>query len=105
MPAPPAPCAARIPGVDRGAVLTVGVATRLGGFLVAETPSEIELDPGRTGEHAQAPVADLVAEALDHDRAVARDDARGVLLLAQVVEQVARGALIEVVVAASVSSL
>ena len=50
-------------------------------------------------EHAQAPVADLVAEALEHDRAVARQHARGVLLLAQVGEQVARRALVEVVVA------
>ena len=40
-------------------------------------------------QHAQPPVADLVAEALDDDRAVARDHARGRLLLAQVVEQVA----------------
>ena len=54
-------------------------------------------------EHAQAPVADLVAEALDHDRAVARQHARGRLLLAQVVEQVARRALVEVVVALAAS--
>ena len=39
-------------------------------------------------EDAQPPVADLVAEALDDDRAVARDDARRLLLLAQEVEQV-----------------
>jgi hypothetical protein len=43
-------------------------------------------------EHAQPPVADLVAEALDHDRAVARDHAGRGLLLAEVVEQVARRA-------------
>ena len=55
--------------------------------------------PAVRAQHAQAPVADLVAEALDDDRAVARDDARGLLLLAQVVEEVARGALVEVVVA------
>ena len=53
----------------------------------------------RRGEHAQPPVADLVAEALDDDRALARQHARGRLLLAQVGEQVARGALVEVVVA------
>ena len=35
-------------------------------------------------EHAQPPVADLVAEALDDDRAVGRHHARGLLLLAQV---------------------
>ena len=51
-------------------------------------------------QHAQAPVADLVAEALDHDRAVARHDARRVALLAQEGGQVARGALVEVVLAA-----
>ncbi len=50
-------------------------------------------------EHAQAPIADLVAEALEHDRAVARQHARGGLLLAQVGDEVARGALVEVVVA------
>ena len=32
--------------------------------------------PAVRAQHAQAPVADLVAEALDDDRAVARDDAR-----------------------------
>ncbi len=41
------------------------------------------------GEDAQAPVADLVAEALEHDRALARQHPGGGLLLAQVVEQVA----------------
>src|ERR1019366_5883218 len=50
-------------------------------------------------EHAQAPVADLVAKALEHDRALARQHARGGLLLAQVGQQVARGTLVEVVVA------
>ena len=55
--------------------------------------------PPNGRQHAQAPVADLVAEALEHDRALARQHARGRLLLAQVGEQVARGALVEVVVA------
>ena len=53
--------------------------------------------PAEGREHAQAPVADLVAEALDDDGAVARHDARGVALLAQEGGQVARGALVEVV--------
>ena len=48
-------------------------------------------------EDAQPPVADLVAEALDDDRAVARHDARGVLLLAQEGEQVLGGEVVEVV--------
>ena len=50
-------------------------------------------------EDAEAPVADLVAEALDDDRRVARQDARRVLLLAQVVEEVLRRELVEVVLA------
>ena len=50
-------------------------------------------------EDAHPPVADLVAEALDHDRAVARDDARGLLLLAQELERLRRGQRVEVVVA------
>jgi hypothetical protein len=50
-------------------------------------------------EHAQAPVADLVAEALDHDRTVRGDDAGRVLLLAQELDEVAGGAAVEVVVA------
>ena len=55
--------------------------------------------PAVGGEDAQPPVADLVAKALEHDRALAGQHARGGLLLAQVGEQVARGALVEVVVA------
>ena len=50
-------------------------------------------------QDAQPPVADLVAEALDHDRAVAGDHARRLLLLAQEVEQVVGRARVEVVVA------
>ena len=49
------------------------------------------------GEDAQPPVADLVAEALDHHRAVARDHARRRLLLAQEVDEVAGRQLVEVV--------
>ena len=50
-------------------------------------------------EDADAPVADLVAEALDHDRAVGGDGARGRLLLAQERDRFARGALVEAVLA------
>ncbi len=49
-------------------------------------------------EHAQPPVADLVAEALDHDRLVGGDHPRRVLLLAQELDQVVGGAAIEVVI-------
>ena len=45
-------------------------------------------------EDAQAPVADLVAEALDDDRAVGGQDAGRELLLAQVLDERARGALV-----------
>ena len=51
-------------------------------------------------EDADAPVADLVAEALDDDRAVGRDDAGRGRLLAQERQQVARGALVERVLVA-----
>ena len=55
--------------------------------------------PAVGGEDAQPPVADLVAEALEHDRSLAGEHARGGELLAQVGDQVAGGALVEVVVA------
>ncbi len=55
--------------------------------------------PAIGGEDAHPPVADLVAKALHHDRALTRQHARRGLLLAQIVEQVARGARVEVVVA------
>ena len=48
------------------------------------------------GEDAQPPVADLVAEALDDDRAVARHDAGGALLLAEELDEVAGGQVVEV---------
>ncbi len=63
-----------------------------------EAPGGVDA-PAVGGEDAQAPVADLVAEALEHDGALAGQHARGGELLAQVGEQVARGALVEVVVA------
>ncbi len=50
------------------------------------------------GEDAEAPVADLVAEALDHDRLVGGDDAGRLLLLAQVADEVVGGARVEVVI-------
>ena len=51
-------------------------------------------------EDADAPVADLVAEALDDDRPVGRHRAGRACLLAQEREQVARRALVEVVLVA-----
>ena len=48
-------------------------------------------------EDAEAPVADLVAEALDHDRLVGGDDPGRRLLLAQVGDEVLGGAAVEVV--------
>ena len=48
-------------------------------------------------EDADAPVADLVAEALDDDGPVGRDDAGRRLLLAQEGDEVARRALVEAV--------
>ena len=63
-------------------------------------PGRVHPRPERR-QDAEAPVADLVAEALDHDRPVGRDDAavrRG--LVAQVGEQVLRRQRVEVVVAA-----
>ena len=55
--------------------------------------------PAVGGEHAQPPVADLIAKALEHDGALAGQHARGGLLLLQVGDEVACGALVEVVVA------
>ncbi|MGH3093184.1 MAG: DEAD/DEAH box helicase, partial [Gaiellaceae bacterium] len=46
-------------------------------------------------QDAHAPVPDLVAEALDHDRAVGRERARRRLLLAQEREQVLGGSIVE----------
>ena len=51
-------------------------------------------------QQADAPVAQLVAEALQHDRAVGRQRAGDRLLLGQVVEQVARRELVEHVLVA-----
>ena len=50
-------------------------------------------------QHAQPPVADLVAEALDDDRPVRRDHPRRLLLLGEELDQVVGGAAVEVVLA------
>jgi hypothetical protein len=52
----------------------------------------------KRGEHAQAPVADLVAEALDHHRSIGGQSAGGRLLLAQVDHEIVRCPLVEGVV-------
>src|SRR5581483_3915881 len=56
--------------------------------------------PAERREDAHTPVADLVAEALDDDRAIRGNRARRIRLLAQEREQVARRALLEVEVVA-----
>ena len=56
-------------------------------------------------EDAEAPVADLVAEALDHDRLVGGDDAGRRLLLAQVGDEVVGGARVEVVLGGQLGRL
>src|SRR6185503_15130412 len=63
-----------------------------------ETPGGVDATAERR-EHAEAPVADLVAEALDDDRLVGGDDPGSRLLLAQVVDEVLGGELVEVVAA------
>ena len=78
--------------------------------LVAD-PSRQRQPPGgvdataERGEHAEPPVADLVAEALDHDRLVGGDDPGRGLLLAQVGDEVLGGELVEVVVARQLGGL
>ena len=53
-----------------------------------EPPGSVHAAPVR-GQDAQTPVADLVPEALEDDRPIARDHPGGVLLLAQELDQVA----------------
>ena len=54
------------------------------------------MDPGAEGrEHAQPPVADLVAEALHHHGSVVGNCAGGGRLVLEVCEQVGRGCLVE----------
>ena len=50
-------------------------------------------------EHAHAPVADLVPEPLDHDRAVVGHHAGGLGLLVEVGDEVRGGPLVEPAVA------
>ena len=64
-----------------------------------EPPGGVDAAAERA-EDAQPPVADLVAEALDHDRPVGRDHAGRLLLLGEELEQVLGGERIEVVVRA-----
>ncbi len=87
--------------VDDDAVVgpdRVGLQPQLVADLRAQRQAPCGVDAAAVrGEDAQPPVADLVAEALDDDRPVGRDDARRLLLLAQEVEQVARRSRVEVV--------
>jgi hypothetical protein len=55
--------------------------------------------PSERREDADAPVADLVAEALDDDRAVGRDDAGRRLLLTEEGDEIPRGERVEPVLA------
>ena len=72
--------------------------------LEGERPGRVDAAAERR-EHADAPVADLVAEPLDDDGAVGRDDAGRRLLVVQVGVQVAGGALVEVAEAAGAGGL
>ncbi len=81
---------------DRLRLQTVGLAQLRSD---RHRPRCVHATPERR-QDADAPVTDLVAEALDHDRAIGRDGAGRILLLAQERQQVPRGALVEVVVGA-----
>ncbi len=87
--------------VDDDAVVgpdRVGLEFALGADLGRQSQSPGGVDAAAVGgEDAEAPVADLVAEALDHDRLVGGDDPGRRLLLAQVGDQVLGGAAVEVV--------
>ena len=65
--------------------------------LERHRPRRVDLRAERR-EHAHPPVADLVAEALDDDRAVVGHGARGLGLLVEVAHKVGRGALVEAAV-------
>ena len=76
----------------------VGLEFALGADLGGEGEAPGGVDAAAVGrEDAEAPVADLVAEALDHDRLVGGDDPGRGLLLAQVGDEVLGGAAVEVV--------
>src|SRR4029079_7950670 len=72
---------------------------RLDAVLLAQQRSQRE-SPARVHastegrEHAQAPGDDIIAEALDDDRAIRGQDAGGSLLLAQILHERAGGALV-----------
>ncbi len=75
---------------------------RLGVDAVALAQAGVDRQgPGRVHRravrrvHHQAPVAELVTEALDHELLVVRDDLGGLLLLLDQRDQVARGPLVE----------
>src|SRR5438105_688089 len=51
--------------------------------------------PAERREDADAPIADLVAETLDDDRAVGRNDAGRALLLAQELDEIPGRAVVE----------
>ena len=83
---------------------------RLEVALVADLGGEREapggVDAAAEGrEDAEAPVADLVAEALDDDRLVGGDDAGRLLLLAQVGDEVVGRARVEVVLGGQLGRL
>ncbi len=83
------------PHIDStGIVVVVGEAA-----LDGHRPRGVDRRAERA-EDADPPVADLVAEALDDDRAVVGDDAGRLGLLVDVLQQVARRQLVEGVVVA-----
>ena len=75
----------------------VGLEVALGADLLAQRQAPGGVDAAAVGrEDAEAPVADLVAEALDDDRLVGGHDPGRGLLLAQVGDEVLGGAAVEV---------
>ena len=75
----------------------VGLEVALAADLLAQRQAPGGVDAAAVGrEDAEAPVADLVAEALDDDRLVGGDDPGRGLLLAQVGDEVLGGAAVEV---------
>jgi hypothetical protein len=61
-------------------------------------PRRVNPPPARR-QHAHAPVAEFVADAFDHDGGGIRYGARSRLLIAEVLQQVLGGALVEIVIA------
>ena len=84
----------------------VGLEVVLGADLRRQRQAPGGVDAAAEGrEDAEAPVADLVAEALDDDRLVGGDDAGRLLLLAQVGDEVVGGARVEVVLGGQLGRL